>query len=265
MYQKKPVLIILSSIFLLIISLSLCLFIFTKSNSQNTSYINQTTVSLPQAYYSALEDAHKAEYLEISQNLTAIIKDNPRIQWDGDRVKVSTFTDYEGYQKGMKGPEPVDIWVTIVPELKEFCTDYSSSGGDLILRIEQLLGLSPSNKTTKNIIEFWVKSKDLFRPTPDPEISDREAELNFPTSDSFLTVSPEYQNWFNSREQEFQRQLKEMNPDKLSSPWTKLGYTYDWGDPKNHVGLSEFVIRKGANIEVDSVSTAKDYCQPKVS
>jgi hypothetical protein len=25
-------------------------------------------------------------------------------------------------------------------------------------------------------------------------------------------------------------------------PWTSLGYTYDWGNPDNHVGLSEFVV-----------------------
>jgi hypothetical protein len=26
-------------------------------------------------------------------------------------------------------------------------------------------------------------------------------------------------------------------------PWTQLGYTCDWGNPRNYVGLSEFVIR----------------------
>jgi hypothetical protein len=28
------------------------------------------------------------------------------------------------------------------------------------------------------------------------------------------------------------------------APWTRLGFTYDWGKPgKNHVGLSEFMLR----------------------
>ena len=52
-----------------------------------------------------------------------------------------------------------------------------------------------------------------------------------------------------------------MKPDKLPFPWTRLGYTYDWGESENHIGLSEFVVRKGADIEIDSVSTVNDYCQ----
>ena len=30
-------------------------------------------------------------------------------------------------------------------------------------------------------------------------------------------------------------------------PWTRLGYTYDWGNPRNLVGLSEFVLRIDPN------------------
>ncbi len=29
--------------------------------------------------------------------------------------------------------------------------------------------------------------------------------------------------------------------------WTRFGYSYDWGNPKNPVGLSEFVIRIDPN------------------
>lgn len=46
-------------------------------------------------------------------------------------------------------------------------------------------------------------------------------------------------------------------------PWTRLGYTYDWGNAKSRVGLSEFVIRKGARLTVHSVSTTEGYAQKR--
>jgi hypothetical protein len=43
-------------------------------------------------------------------------------------------------------------------------------------------------------------------------------------------------------------------------PWTRLGYTYDWGNPKSEIGLSEFVIKNGAPIKIHSVVNADAYC-----
>ncbi|NVN90305.1 MAG: hypothetical protein HXX11_06835 [Desulfuromonadales bacterium] len=44
-----------------------------------------------------------------------------------------------------------------------------------------------------------------------------------------------YSSWFNNRSR--------YGYTKVSSPypWTRLGYTYDWGS-SNHTGLSEFVL-----------------------
>ncbi|MFO0210323.1 MAG: hypothetical protein ACK53E_05995, partial [Pseudanabaena sp.] len=43
-------------------------------------------------------------------------------------------------------------------------------------------------------------------------------------------------------------------------PWTRMGYTYDWGNPNSEVGLSEFVINTGTAFEVKSVQTTDKYC-----
>ena len=55
--------------------------------------------------------------------------------------------------------------------------------------------------------------------------------------------------------------MKERNPNSPPAPWTRLGYTYDWGESSNHVGLSEFVLAKGASLEVDAVTPVDDYCR----
>ncbi|MDJ0633631.1 MAG: hypothetical protein QNJ34_10625 [Xenococcaceae cyanobacterium MO_188.B29] len=258
-FQNRKYIFLLLGIVFLIISISLTLLIVT-TNLPKKTIAEQTSLLPPEVYYNALKDAEEAKPEEIYTKLTAIVKDNPMIQWQGDLLKVATFTNHK-YEVGSTEPQPVDLWVTVVPELKNFCTGYDATGENLVLRLEQLLGLPPSHKKSKNIVEFWVAPQDIFRPTPDPEITDREAELEFRQSNNFLIVSEEYKDWYNNRLNEFNSQLKDMKPDKIPFPWTRLGYTYDWGESENHIGLSEFVVRKGADIEIDSVSTVNEYCQ----
>ncbi len=42
-------------------------------------------------------------------------------------------------------------------------------------------------------------------------------------------------------------------------PWTRLGYTYDWGGGGNEYGLSEFLIRKDAVVEVEFTLTTEEF------
>ena len=66
-----------------------------------------------------------------------------------------------------------------------------------------------------------------------------------------MTISPDYMSWFNNQ--------KATSYGADGYPWTRLGYTYDWGNPEGPIGLSEFVIRAGATVGVDSVATNADY------
>jgi hypothetical protein len=43
-------------------------------------------------------------------------------------------------------------------------------------------------------------------------------------------------------------------------PWTRLGYTYDWGNPESEVGLSEFVVAAGSTVSIEAVSDNETYC-----
>jgi hypothetical protein len=227
-----------------------------------SSCIHQPPVLSPEEltsdYRSAILDAKVAEPNEISRVLTAITADNPDLVWQGtpgtSRVLVVTWTDFEGYKEkiGQSIETPVLCWVTIVPELQAFCQKQKPAPKALTLRLKQLLGLPPeSNKSL--FVEMWVDPRDLFRPSPDPEITDHEAELDFPGSDRFVKVSIAHIQWF--------KELKSRSYSKNGYPWTRLGYTYDWGNPENETGLSEFIIRKGADIRIKSVSTLGEYCQ----
>ncbi|OEC84497.1 MULTISPECIES: hypothetical protein [Methanobacterium] len=219
-----------------------------------TSYFTDTltvTDDLNQTYTNAIDDAMSADDNEISTNLTPITEDNSNLTWQGNssdkRVLVVLWTTH-------KSSYPVggnittywgETWVTVVPEIKNFFKSHSISEQYLQLRVAQLLGLPPDSKDDY-FVEVWVNPKDLFRPTPDNEINDTTAQLDFPSS-----VNPAYEKWFD------ENIIFSYFPKEY--PWTRLGYTYDWGNPNSHVGLSEFVIKNNSNIAVKSVQTTKEY------
>jgi hypothetical protein len=220
--------------------------------------VNLSEDELQQAYLMAVKDAEKAEPSEISRRLTPIVDHNPDLIWQGkrgeSRLLVVTLTAPDKYDD--KVPDQIakgDVWVTVVPELRNYCKELNLSSEKLTLRLKQLLGLS--HKTIKtDMVEIWTDPADLFRPSPDPEITDREAELDFPRSGNFLTVGCDHRRWFNRKRD------RSYSIGNHPYPWTRLGYTYDWCNPQSEIGLSEFVIKKGAQIQIHSVAKVGDYC-----
>ena len=255
-----------------------------------------STISLQEQYESAVADASIAEASEIWRYLTPINNDNPNLIWEngavGSRLLVVTWLgdagEYykcndpggcEGNTACIEGGECPnyrwDSWVTVVPELKNFFSMVEPEP----LRISQLLGLPPetvvsgSPKEYKYMLELWVSPQDLFRPCPDTEISDTVCEISFPT-DSFRMLDPNnklmaavgpesgtfmpYYDWFNN--QANYSYISDGSP----YPWTRLGYTYDWGSG-HRIGLSEFVLHgkkedgSTLSVGIKSVKTTAEY------
>ncbi len=131
-----------------------------------------------------------------------------------------------------------EIWVTVVPELIDWVDDRFYTNPVSRARLEQLIGL-PNGDGNTHFAEFWVKPDDLFRPSYDNEIDDNTCGTEFPEG-----TDPAYIEWFNNNIQ------YSYYPPKY--PWTRLGYTYDWGG-ETEFGLSEFVVKKNSTIVVKSL------------
>jgi len=211
---------------------------------------------LQRAYGEAIRDAEVAEPGEISRDLLAIVPSNDALRWnkEKDEILVVTWTSWDGYDDrvGTAMELSREVWVTVVPEVKAFCHAQRITPTQLPLRLEQLLGLPPEAGKTK-FAEMWVSPEDLFRPAPDPEVSDHEAELDFPVSARFVTISEAHRRWFFD--------LKQRSYGAGGYPWTRLGYTYDWGNRESEIGVSEFVIPAGATVTIHAVSDTLTYCQ----
>lgn len=281
---------------LIVLSLYVSVCLLTSCGSDTSTSPDPAPISLQAQYSSAIADTRVAKPSEISRYLTPITNDNPKLIWEngvvGSRLLVVTWLGDAGrYYKcndpgGCSGNTSCieggecptyryDSWVTVVPEIKNFFGIIVPQS----LRIAQLLGLPPEAAVTggpneyKYMLELWVSPHDLFRPCPDTEISDTVCETNFP-ADSFrmldpnnkvrATAGPEagvfktYSSWFKGQTS------YSYTLGSSPYPWTRLGYTYDWGS-SNHVGLSEFVLhgRKadGSTISVGirSVKTTAAY------
>jgi hypothetical protein len=209
------------------------------------------TVSLDELFQNAIEDAMVTKPSEIYSGLTPVEESNRNLNWTGDlgneRVLVVTFTKYaSSYPVGQTiNASWGETWVTVAPEIKTFFKTHVNSNVNVTLRALQLLGLPPNSSNTY-FVELWVSPQSLFRPTPDNEINDTTTQLTFPAS-----ATVEYKTWFNNNI------LYSYFPERY--PWTRLGYTYDWGNSDSHVGLSEFVLEQNSIVVVESVTSTADY------
>ncbi len=203
-------------------------------------------------YRHAMRDAMLAEPHERATDLLALTPEQPSLRWRDGRVLMVTWTAYgDSYVAGdtltMRWGE---TWVTAVPELREVFRARRGSA-PATLRLEQLLGL-PENSGKEWLIELWVEPGDIFRPSADPAIDDRAAEL-YPAED----LAPEHRRWL-------ERTTFANYCGARKFPWTRLGYTYDWspdaaGRPVAARGVSEFVVRDGATVIVASKTATADY------
>lgn len=242
-------------------------------------------------YNAALAAAKYPDSSEISTDLQPILAgtdgrpDSAGLKWRDGRVLMVTWTQakhYAGpvYYSGYEFPLYGDTWFTLFPAVKDFCTAYR--GRNLGLRLRQRIGLPPEDPKDA-FLEVWVRPEDLFRPCPDPEISDSQCQVRIPLVEhqppppdgrlppwycptsgeeprqvegAFRTVHQAHLNWMC---QNWVGSYTNADPAK-NYPWTALGYTYDWGRPKNPQGLSEFVSLKGAPVIFERLVLTDAYC-----
>ena len=220
-------------------------------------YQNTENNGFRDAYRQAITSAMSPDSSKIFNGLTRIDFDNENLVWKnfaGDdyilmvswKQNISYYEPYIG--SGFYNTGAYPLWVTASPELKERMK--TEKYNDKPMRLKQLLGLPP-NATYSYFVEFWVKPEDLFRPCPDPEITDEQCQLCFPSKTDSTHI-----NWINTNRIDRYYDCELYN----KYPWTQLGYTYDWASAnKQPIGLSEFVIGCNKNIKVNAIYTTEEY------
>lgn len=218
-----------------------------------------SSLSDEEAYTLALQKAAIPFSNAISSTLTPINAENKKLirkTVNGQEyiltisLKSKQATEwYKNDPDGFYNTGNFQIWVTVVPDLKERIQALKPA--DVQYRLKQLLGLPP-NAEYAYIVEFWVKPEDLFRPCPDREVSDNVCGLDFP-----VNTPSEYKKWFNDSRIERYYAAKEVY---RKYPWTQLGYTYDWDfKSKTPIGMSEFVVDVNKKVIVGDFIPLAEY------
>ncbi len=231
------------------------------------------------AYAAAIEDAKYPAPEKISRDLTPLLRSTGGLIWDeAGRILMATWTqakyydDPETYRRGQPFSLYGDTWLTAVPFVRDFCAAVGLDDPMLTQRLEQLLGLPPAAGKDA-FLEVWVDPTDVFRPCPDPEITDHQCQVEIPVvnrdaekpwdctlkrqvSGKYVTVHPGHLQWMC-----YNWTLSYASDDPLKNyPWTALGYTYDWGNPEDPRGLSEYVVPGGSQVVFESLSSTGLYC-----
>lgn len=141
----------------------------------------------------------------------------------------------------------VDLWVTAEPELRELCSKFPPDSAALTLRLQQILGL-PAKAESRIFVRILVSRAVLIRPCPDPDLAKPNCAADFPKN-----IDEHYKSWF-------AEQMVSRYQLPGGYPWTRLGYTSDWSSDPPHMGVSEFVVPRGAAFEVTEQVDTAAYC-----
>lgn len=198
------------------------------------------------------------------------------------------WTDYNGYQPNDHYTMPLNLFVARESEMKAACSQLAlvrpspSPFGSLKGRINQLLGLprydadqrfvqivmnveQPNNGVMANYSASTV-GQALFRPCGNPDVHSNQCGLDFASD-----VNDEFKMWiYQKTRQSYHESAVNPATNKIryGYPWTDLGYTYNWNIfTPNHVGVEEFVVKKGAEVKVvrqddgTAYRTAAEFCK----
>ena len=201
-----------------------------------------------QLYAEAARDAARAEPTEVVTDLPVLEPGSEDFVWEGpgERILGTVWIERAGRFEGEHTvPLEDDLWIVPAPRLRDFCREIDTGTTELRLRLEQLLGLPPQAGRGRKMVQVWVDPVDVFRPCPDPEVTDDHCDVHAP-------VGADHQAWFSEQE------ARGRTPD--GRLWTRLGYTYDWGDPYTEVGLAELVVPAGTVVGVERVVETGRFC-----
>jgi hypothetical protein len=184
------------------------------------------------------------------------------------QIQVVVWADrptVERYYAGDRGTAPPGrpvVWVTLAPELQEWCAtlDWSDTAPEAqaaaYQRISQRLGLQPYALNDRFVL-LWVEPERLLRPCADPNLARNACDAALPDAIEVPDLTREaYAAWFAGNV---------GNAYAASgAPWTRYGWTYDRAADADEppYGASEFMLAPSTDYAIEAVQRPTAYCTP---
>ena len=217
------------------------------------SFANRDSL-LDAQYEAAIESARDGSCEDI-RPLISIDENSNKVTWNGDKnmvLMVVAHANPDMFKDVQKVTFDNEVRVFSDKEMLEWFKTNRKSVRNWPLRIRQLLGL-PRGEELTHFTTVWVNPKDMIRPAYIPDIASAEMTCRFNEEDDSQldSLGMWLRNWFDD--------AWAKNYKAHGYPWTRLGYTYDWGSKGDRYGLSEFMIMNGTEVHVQSTREFKAY------
>ncbi|MCQ2795932.1 MAG: hypothetical protein MJ213_01295 [Bacilli bacterium] len=173
--------------------------------------------------------------------------DNVIFNKDNTKVLLCSLHHYpDSYKEGETITTNWESWLVSVKEMANWYKKNKGKFTDYVLRSKQLLGVA-EEKAHTHISSFYVNVSDLIRPVYETDVT-KPMRLSLPSD-----VSEDYKKWFNDNI------IYSYYNEGTKSPWTRLGYTYDWSGTSDCYGLSEFLLPSGKEITTEKTVEIKEF------
>lgn len=217
-----------------------------KEPEPEAEKVSEEAPDFDELYASAVEDAVFAEESEIS-DLVSLTEEDEMVSFDEEgRVLLCTWHNYpDSYPEGETvtiewGP----VWTFTDKEIASHAEELEKAE-DSEMRLKQLIGFPPDAEHS-TVTGFWVDPEDVKRPAYQSSPEDGSMETEFGEE-----PDEEFKEWFDENIL--------WSYFYGTSPWTRLGYTYDWADNGTEYGMTEFIVGQDAQVEVAFTETTEEF------
>ncbi|MGM9612912.1 MAG: hypothetical protein ACI3XZ_05350 [Butyricicoccus sp.] len=197
-------------------------------------------------YEEAVVDALQAEQTEV-QDLVCLVSEDGRVTYDAetDRVQLVFWTNAAAENFKKDSQVTLDDYTYAYADLE--LASWGAANKDVLkngkeARLVQLFG-QPEGSAGTTFVVVSVTPERVLRAAYQPDAQLKKMSLAFEE-----TVDQDFISWFNN----------EINESYFTNPrpWTRLGYTYDWGaSGDEHYGVTEFVIPAGTKVTIKGTFT----------
>ena len=205
----------------------------------------QEPSSASEQWQQIMADAVFTEDDEV-EKLVTLTQEDPLVIWDENGTRVLLLTWHANPSPGESGEGLTwdEVWATSLAEMLAWYQQEGDAVTDWDLRFAQLLGLHADEGYT-HFTAFWVSPSAVIRPA---YVTAVDAQM---VNDDRQVRDSEYAEWFDDNI---------IYSYFISDyPWTRLGYTYDWGSEDSEYGLTEFLLLEGLAAEVAFTYTTEEF------
>ena len=230
-----------------------CDVIDTKGNvvtfmDRDSLYREQYAAAVKSAKDLSSDDIHPLVLIDGGSDLATLSGDNSQV------ILVTWHNNPDAFKDGQNITHTDKvIWAFTDKEFVKWFRENHEKVDNWDVRLKQVIGMPPETKNNYFTV-FWANVNDVFRPAYYPEIN--SGYMNTAFSNTLEEDDSENAMWFKDW---FKKTNATIYSQNGGYPWTRLGYTYDWGNPDSKYGLSEFIVKEGAQIEVKFTRNNKAF------